>query len=91
MFSAVEAAAQKRPAFVNRAAVQSEINAATAFVRRKGEDRIAGDAMAQNSELVGFDVVPVLRMKNKPLVTPATLRASVARHFGRLISQQPPL
>ena len=91
MFPAVEAAAQERATIVDQAAVRSQIHAPAAPVRGKGEDRIAGDAMSQNLELVGFHLVALVRMENQPLITLATFCAAVAGYIRPLIWQQSPL
>jgi hypothetical protein len=77
VFPAVEAPAQEGAAIIDCAAVQSQVNTAATPVCGQAEDRIAGAAMAQNLELIGFHLVPFVRMKNKPLITRATFRAAV--------------
>jgi hypothetical protein len=87
VFPAVEAAAQEWPAIINGAAVRSEVHASAPLVRGKSENRIAVDAVAQNLALVGFHVVPFVRMKDKPLIRLATFRAAIAGHVRRLVGQ----
>ena len=62
-----------------------------ALVRGKGVDRAAGHAMGKNPELVGFHYVAPIRIKNEPLITPATFGAAIAGHVRGFIRQQSPL
>src|SRR5205823_12376197 len=68
VFPAVEATAQEWAAVVNRAAILAEIDALAAPVRGKGENGIAAGPLAQDLILVRFDVVPLIRIKDKPLI-----------------------
>jgi hypothetical protein len=81
VFAAIEAAAKVGTAFVNRAASLADIDAVAAIIRGEGEDRIASGAVFQNLELVGFDVIAVLRVQNKGLITPAAFGAARTGYF----------
>ena len=91
MLAAIETAAQKGAAIVDRASRSAEIHALT--VRFSGEQkyRIPRRRVRHDTMAVPLDFVSLFRVENKTLIAPAALRAPVAGHASLFVWKQTPV
>lgn len=88
MFPAIEAPANQRPPFVNRAAALSEIDARSrrgCLEKKDGFFRVAG----YFARAVRVNIVTLLGMKKESLAAPAAFDAAIARYVSCLSGLHP--
>jgi len=81
VFPAVETAAQKGTAVVNRASRWTEVHTFAVCLGGKEKDRITGLGVFGDTDLVGFEIIALRRMQEERLLAPATFGATVAGNF----------
>jgi hypothetical protein len=91
VLAAIEAPAQDRAAIIDRASRSAKIHALTIRLGGQQKHWISCGPIRHNPMRVRLDFIPLFRMENQALITPAALSTPVAGHARLFVWNQTPV